>query len=334
MVQSPPVQLTGSDSGISFSYTSDPIDELLGDDDVLALVSFGDSCDIDAPDGHIHCGLPSLKQTPVTEVWRTSAPIRKGGDASLFWSETDELLVVGVSVDERLCPDFRAAIREAYRRLLQFTDDHACSNIVRMWSYIADINLGDGELERYRQFCYGRHEALAEMGFDQRQFPAACALGHSRQGNVIYLLASKNPGVHFENPKQMSAYQYPSEYGPRSPSFARATLAEWGGERQLYLSGTASILGHQSVHPGDVLAQLETTCQNIDFLLAHIAEQLGEDCAPKLTMLKVYLRHHRDFDVVAERVYSHFGEAVPTLFLKADICREELLVEIDGLCLL
>ncbi|VAW89694.1 uncharacterized domain / RidA/YER057c/UK114 superfamily, group 5 [hydrothermal vent metagenome] len=327
-------QLTGSLSGISFSYTSDPVEKFLSDEDILAVVSFGHGCDIESETGHIHCGLTSLGEPLVKEVWRSSAPIRKGGDKSLFWSETDELLVVGVSVDEKEHADLRSAINVAYKRLLEFTGDHPCSHIIRMWSYIADINQGDDELERYRQFCYGRHEAMTEMGFDPKQFPSACALGHAGEGNVVYLLASNRAGINFENPRQMSAYQYPREYGPRSPSFARATLVEWKEERQLYLSGTASILGHQSIYPDNIQAQLETTCQNIDFLLTHVAEQLGEKSVPKLSMLKVYIRHKSDYSVVAEGVHSHFGGVIPTVFLEADICRKELLVEIDGLCLL
>jgi hypothetical protein len=58
----------------------------------------------------------------------------------------------------------------------------------------------------------------------------------------------------------VSAYDYPRQYGPAAPSFSRAALTP---DPLLLISGTASIVGHASVHLGDVTAQLEETLANL-----------------------------------------------------------------------
>jgi len=321
-------------SGINLSYTTESESNLIHEDTVLAVIGFGNNCYIDNVPGYVHCGLPSLGTASIKEVWHSDLPIKKGKHGPLFWSETDDLLVAGISIDEEMFSNFREATTAAYQRLLRFTAKRKNAHIVRMWSYIADINCGEGESERYKQFCHGRYEALLSVGLDQEKFPSACALGHAGKGSVVYLLASSNAGVNFENPRQMSAFKYPREYGFRPPSFARATLAEWGDQRQLFLSGTASIVGHKSMYSDSFISQLDMTCQNIDFLLKHVAEELGERRAPELSILKVYLRDKKHLDAAMSHVYGHFGDTISAVFLQADICRKELLVEIDGSCVL
>lgn len=329
-----PIQPVESTSSLSFRYTAESLDTLARDQGLLAVINFGKECFVDHASGYLHCGLPSLNDLPLTEVWRSDLPVRRGVCGPCHWSETDELLVVALSFDETPYPDFRMAVKDAYQRLIQFTFDKAYPHIIRMWNFIADINQGEGDAERYKQFCDGRYEALLQRGFVQEQFAAACALGHAGTGNIIYLLAAKTKGLNFKNPRQMNAYHYPREYGPSAPSFARATLATWQSQRQLFVSGTASIIGHQSMYASDFDAQFEVTCQNIDSLLQHVAEQLGECRVPRMSLLKVYLRDKRTLDTTRDKIDRHFGGGVPVVFLLGDICRRELLIEIDGLCVL
>ena len=83
----------------------------------------------------------------------------------------------------------------------------------------------------------------------------------------MFLLARRTRDtVNVENPLQMPAYEYPDTYGPRSPSFARATTVTTAGVASLYVSGTASIRGHRTV--GATLEeQIKVTMENIDALL-------------------------------------------------------------------
>src|SRR3546814_7354125 len=71
----------------------------------------------------------------------------------------------------------------------------------------------------------------------------------------VYWLAARTPGTPVENPRQVSAYRYPRQYGPQQPSFARAMLPPPGSAMPLLLSGTASVVGHATAHVGELLAQ-------------------------------------------------------------------------------
>jgi chorismate lyase / 3-hydroxybenzoate synthase len=218
--------------------------------------------------------------------------------------------------------ELEAATAFAYRELLAGCSRLGYPHLLRTWNVVPAINRVDDGLERYRRFCRGRAEAFeAHCGrFFQPLLPASSGVGGPEGELVVWFLAGRERGVPRENPRQVSAYSYPPSYGPRSPSFARATRCPQRLGSALLLSGTASIVGHQSVHHGDVLLQLDETLANLDQLLG------GQP--PRI--LKVYLRHAGDIAAVAAALERWRG-GVPTLYLQADICREELLVEIEGL---
>ena len=127
----------------------------------------------------------------------------------------------------------------------------------------------------------------------------------------------------------------PLAYGPRSPSFSRAAIADVGGGRQaLFISGTASIVGHETMHLGDVRRQTQESLANIG-VLREIATQRAGACfdADRL-IYTVYVRRPEDFDAVRsefERVVGASSRAArEALYLHADICRAGLLVEIEA----
>jgi chorismate lyase/3-hydroxybenzoate synthase len=196
---------------------------------------------------------------------------------------------------------------------------------LRVWNYLDAINDGVGDAERYRQFCTGRAAGMADAFAG---YPAATAIGvrDGRRVLQVYALAARTPGQPIENPRQVNAWRYPRQYGPAAPGFARAMLAP-SAEPQLLISGTAAIVGHASHHAGDLAAQLDETLRNIDSLLAtaHCAAPFGAQ-----SPLKAYVRHHTDMAIVDGLLRSRLGEAVPLLLLQGDICRRELLLEIEG----
>ena len=148
----------------------------------------------------------------------------------------------------------------------------------------------------------------------------------------VYWLAAREPGLPLENPRQVSAYRYPREYGPQSPTFARALLPP-SPRVPLLLSGTASIVGHASQHADSLRAQLDETLTNLDSLLG-AARERAPTLSPHLdgtSRLKVYVRDAADADAVAAQLEARLGTRVPWLMLHADVCRRELLVEIEGM---
>jgi len=135
-----------------------------------------------------------------------------------------------------------------------------------------------------------------------------------------------------ENPRQTSAYQYPQQYGPRSPTFSRASLVRLEQGEVLFVSGTASIVGHASLHPGDVVAQTRETMANIEAVLAE-ANRLARQTRFELADLyyKVYVRDPADLEQIRAELTRHVGDALRAVYLQADVCRQDLLLEIEAI---
>ncbi len=310
-------------TALRFGYEHVPADVLLRQEDVLALVGFGAACVLPDDPRVLRVGLEPLGDAPL-EVWRSDAPVRHGRDGALRWSSDGEHLFFAIEIDEAAQGGIAAATEQAYRHLTAFVAASGQPHILRLWNYLDAINEGDGDRERYRLFCDGR---AAGMAGTQVRYPAASAIG--RQDGVrvlqVYGLAARTDGAAIENPRQVSAWRYPRQYGPTSPTFARGMRI---GSDHLLISGTAAVVGHASRHLDDAAAQLDETLANLDSLLrqAGLADpHLGDG-----SLLKIYVRD----PAFAPAVDTTLRERIPalgqTLTLAGDICRRELLLEIDG----
>jgi chorismate lyase/3-hydroxybenzoate synthase len=166
--------------------------------------------------------------------------------------------------------------------------------------------------------------------------PAASALGAASDSPlVVYFLAARTAPTFLENPRQVSAYHYPRQYGSHSPVFSRATLLRQSGGLALFISGTASIVGHRSLHVGDTAAQTRETLANIEALLAE-ANRVARGARFELGALafKVYVRRPADLPVIKAELAGALGAGARVIYLQAEICRQDLLVEIEaaGMC--
>lgn len=308
---------------------------LLGMSETLAVLGFGalapSSAAIDDP-RYLHVPLSPLREAAAPyEVWRSAGPVATGREGAIRYSH-DGALMFGVLEWEEPDGGILHASAHAYAALVAFWRDSDYPHLLRIWNYFDAITLGEGDSERYRQFCVGRVQGLGDV--DTRALPAATAIG-SRDGRrvlQVYWLAAREPGLPLENPRQVSAYRYPREYGPQSPTFARALLPP-SPRVPLLLSGTASIVGHASQHADSLRAQLDETLTNLDSLLG-AARERAPTLSPHLdgtSRLKVYVRDAADADAVAAQLEARLGTRVPWLMLHADVCRRELLVEIEGM---
>ncbi|WP_312771083.1 pteridine-dependent deoxygenase [Pseudoxanthomonas mexicana] len=308
---------------------------LLGMSETLAVFGFGalapSSAAIDDP-RYLHVPLSPLREAAAPyEVWRSAGPVATGREGAIRYSH-DGALMFGVLEWEEPDGGILHASAHAYAALVAFWRDSDYPHLLRIWNYFDAITLGEGDSERYRQFCVGRVQGLGDV--DTRALPAATAIG-SRDGRrvlQVYWLAAREPGLPLENPRQVSAYRYPREYGPQSPTFARALLPP-SPRVPLLLSGTASIVGHASQHADSLRAQLDETLTNLDSLLG-AARERAPTLSPHLdgtSRLKVYVRDATDADAVAAQLEARLGTRVPWLMLHADVCRRELLVEIEGM---
>lgn len=310
-------------TALRFGYEHARVDALLRRDDVLAVFGFGAACALPDDPRVLRVGLEPVGDAPL-EVWRAGAPVRHGRDGDLRWSSDGEHLFFAIEVDEAAHGGIAAATASAYRRLGDFVADSGQPHILRLWNYLDAINEGDGDTERYRQFCDGR--AIGMAG-GRSQYPAASAIG--RQDGVrvlqVYGLAARTDGAAVENPRQVSAWRYPRQYGPTSPTFARGMRM---GPESLLISGTAAVVGHASRHDGDAGAQLGETLVNLDSLLREAGlpdPQLGAG-----SLLKIYVRDPAYAASVDAFLRARIPALGTTLTLAGDICRRELLIEIDG----
>jgi chorismate lyase / 3-hydroxybenzoate synthase len=272
---------------------------------------------------------------PWVDAWHsTAAELRRGRSGSMFWQADDDWAFGHLEIPDA-DTDLAETTRRAYGDVFAALQDCGRPHVLRLWNYLPRINADGGGLERYRQFNIGRQQAFMDAGRDAFEgAPAACALGTSGAqagGLAIRFLAGRVAARPVENPRQVSAYRYSAVHGPRAPTFSRAALADAGAGRVLLLiSGTASIVGERSLHPGDVMAQSEETLRNLQAVL----DAAMARCSARFTLADlqgtVYVRHAAD----APAVLALWARAVPGApaprCVQADICRAELLVEIEA----
>ena len=268
--------------------------------------------------------LPPLTDNGV-EIW---SQFKKEDRIALshqdvLFLQTDHYCLIQAFTNPFLSPSIQTF--DLYNRLLMLAKQQGYSFPQRIWNYVPRINEGEGDKEVYRQFCLGRYRSFIRQGLSEEDFSAASAVGTDDNRLCVALLMAKKEGLHFENPKQQSAFKYPRIYGPKSPSFARATFSPDLG--LLFISGTASIIGHQSVFIDDVGAQTRQSFENINALVESIALKMQKVFKP--VFFKIYIRQAKDL-IRIQRVVQAFAPGLPCLYVRSDICRQELLVEIEG----
>lgn len=323
-------------------------------DRVLGIMCFNES----NPDylneiPQIHLNTPVLAGENIAcEIWlsdvssenTSSYHMVSGNKGAIQYRLDDEFLFGVISLDETALPQgqsqqtqhatssLQIATESAYRQIFALIDELGYSHLYRFWNYMADINDISHDLERYRQFNVGRKHVLMQSGRDLgSELPAACALGLAKGPLSIAFLAGKIAAVAIENPRQIKAYDYPEQYGPLTPSFSRAALLHRDNQAILFISGTASIVGHQTQHALDVAAQTRETLLNLEAVIAEANRTLNQSRFNLLdSSLRVYIRQPKDLDVVRTELQRHLKGEIKAMFIQADICRDDLLVEIEA----
>jgi chorismate lyase/3-hydroxybenzoate synthase len=275
----------------------------------------------------------------VLELWSIGEEVRSGTHGAVRYTRSRDLLFGSVALAEEALGGagkgsrLHAATLRAYREIFAALGALGHAHLVRIWNFIPEINRETHGLERYRQFNSARQEALLACGrWQTGTLPAASALGGTRGSPlVIYFIASRHAPVAIENPRQVSAYHYPEEYGPRSPAFSRAAALGPKEAATLFVSGTSSIVGHRTVHAGDVGAQTRESLTNIEAVVDAAGRGVlaGKPRLESLTY-KVYVRDPRDLPVIRAVLTAALGDEARVLFLGADICRIDLAVEIEA----
>ncbi len=282
---------------------------------------------------------PVLGETrELCEVWRTAQKVESGTHGSVRYARTSDTLFGCISIPEsndagaEQTPLYRAT-EQAYREILRTLDTLGYAHLIRVWNYVSEINRDTHGTERYRQFNSARQAALLASGRPVTgNVSAACALGAAVGSPlVVYFVASQSAPSFIENPRQVSAYNYPPQYGKRSPVFSRATVLHEPHGMTLFISGTASIVGHRTIHAGDAAAQTRETITNIEALLAEANRVTGtREFTLESLACKVYVRDPSDLPVIQAELRAALGRGARPVYLQADICRRDLDVEIEA----
>ncbi len=303
-----------------------------------------------APEGlhelaRIHCAV-----TPSGRLWDLPLQVLEGAGEDELWCVPDTvrsalIQLSGGTIEQRSSQDFSIywlqldpaefdnftdATRYAWQQVLySLQAGHPC--LLKAWHYLPGINAGQGDQERYRQFCQGRQDTLTRAGFTG-PLPAATAIGIPDPDAplVMYWLTGHNAGHNIENPRQISAWEYPRDYGPSSPNFSRATLAIEPG--LLLISGTASVVGHATSHPMQTVSQTIEMLTNLDKLL-EAGNSRHQPMVAARPSLRIYLRDPADWREVKRQLFDSGLRFQHLLPLAGDICRRDLMVELDGFLL-
>jgi len=282
----------------------------------------------------VDVALQPLDGAPRREIWTSDLPVEYGQRDGIQYALTEEYLfgVIDEPVDVT-GPDFEERVQTVYGAIFSLTQSKNHPHLLRMWNYFPGMNTESQGLENYQRFCRARSLAFQQhYGDFIEHLPSASAIGTLGGGLAVYFIASRVAGLHRENPRQMSAFSYPPQYGPRSPSFARGTLKRVGSGEAFFISGTASIVGHRSMHAGDVRAQAQEALRNIETLIDSTRRDEGMrfQGSRDLDNLKVYVRRPADLPLVREVLTERLGSGAHVLYLQGDICRHDLLVEIEA----
>lgn len=325
-------QLQNNGAPISIFYTDEKELARIPREKLLSVISFANTDAYADTSIELVVPLDSLSE-PLYEVWQSSEPVTQGCDGAIEYRHNEDIIIAKINCEEDKFESLDQCTEWAYKSILSFVTRHKFQHILRMWNYLNDINLETTKLERYKSFCIGRYNAFNTLTDFERHLPAASAIGSHIKNYTIYFAASRKPGIQVENPRQISAFHYPKKYSPKSPSFARATLKHWQGASHLFISGTASIVGHETRHEENVLIQLDETLQNIDSLAITVrdAHQMDINSTADMSLLKVYIRHPEHYDIIRTGLQQRLGESVPIVYLHGNICRSNLLLELEGI---
>ena len=201
---------------------------------------------------------------------------------------------------------------EAYKEIFNSIGD---LNLYRIWNFVPDINVESNGSENYMQFNAGRRKASND--FYKGLLPAATGIDIHTKDLVIRYVAGPEEITNFENPEQMSPYDYPEKFGKISPSFPRGTSIG----AFYYVSGTASIKGCETVNPFDIKGQLSVMIENLN-----IMRRQKPGFIPYSGI--VYVRDSKDIPLTKEKLDLEYP-GLKLQYMLANICRKDLLVEME-----
>lgn len=192
-------------------------------------------------------------------------------------------------------------------------------HVARTWLYLDHI------LEWYDQLNLVRKDAFDRFEVYTQSMPASTGIGVSNLAGTAltagaWAIARLRNDVQIEpviSPLQCSARDYGS-------CFSRAVEISTPDLRRLLISGTASISRDGATdHRGEVWAQLERTFDVVDAILSSRSMRWKD-----VSRATAYVRNVKDAPRFEEFLAVE-GYNLPVVITRADVCRDDLLFEIE-----
>jgi enamine deaminase RidA (YjgF/YER057c/UK114 family) len=222
--------------------------------------------------------------------------------------------------------------------------------VIRTWLYIGGIVADDSPTQPYRELNRARSDFYEDISFladrlppnqpHGRIFPASTGIGTDGADVSMSCIALRTDrkdilAMPLENPRQTAAFDYAASYSPSSPKFSRAMALSCGQYATIFVSGTASITNSETRHLDNAALQTAETLDNIEALISE--ENMAQHGLPclgsnlrNLGFVRVYVKRQEDYAQVRSMCERRLGE-LPMIYAIADVCRPDLLVEIEGI---
>ncbi len=230
-------------------------------------------------------------------------------------------------------------------------EQFSMDQVVRQWNYIPrlvdEVDVDGKTYQNYQVFNEIRQKYYSYYK-KETGYPAATGIGSSHGVITISFIAISDSlrDVSFElsNPNQIDAYNYGQEVlignplleeQKKTPLFERGKVLQEKEQTAFFISGTASILGQETVCVGDVSGQTMQTICNITSLMAPAASIVASSVinmnqSKALSYLRVYIKDKQDFPIVQKICEQEYGTECCINYVQAEVCRANLLVEIEG----
>jgi enamine deaminase RidA (YjgF/YER057c/UK114 family) len=201
-------------------------------------------------------------------------------------------------------------------------------DVARTWLYLPEILDWYPEFNKARSEKYGEFGIMPGPGDTRLLLPASTGIGANMPSGAaasMDLMAVVNKGDmasavrKLTNRKQLDAFRY-------GAAFSRGAVITEDDVTIIEVSGTAAIDEHGvSLYPGDIRSQIDCTLDKIDSLLGQEGAGLADICAAT-----VFIKRPEYAQVFWEVAANRGLVDLPAVCVVADVCREELLFEIDG----
>lgn len=263
-----------------------------------------------------------------TERWSIPKGVSRTGTHFQFIESADSIL--GAASVEVTNSSLSALSYDLFKELLTTRPDFS---LHRIWNFIPKINhCPKGALENYQAFCQGRAIAFEKHTASPNNLaiPAASAVGTNGNRLSVIFMAGRHRAEHLENPRQTPAYEYPTQYGPKAPTFSRGSIVPQAVGPNLFISGTSSVLASESI--GDTIEhQLQVTLENLAIIETQSAAKNAFQKENSPRTVRVYIRNKPDFAYIKQTLEAKYLRPNDkAYYIVADICRAELLVEIEA----